>query len=330
MNLVEALADRALRVAVRRWPVALREEQGREWAAELDALRHDPELSAVRRGYAQLRFAASLAWSRPVEDAGGAPPAWTAVLPGVRASFRPMTVLLVAPFVGSFALTTASGLLHLAGNALQGLGPLDTGVPDTGEPGVAEQLVVAVVTVLLVVVAGWLGWLAGGRAPLAATAPRPIRIGLVSVTAPVLFGAGTAATVALTGVAENMPEAMSVALAGVGCWSVLVALVALVAVRFASAGRPGAVVVAAVLGGVLAGEISVVVLGLLASTGATPDPLTATLWFPAALVDRAGWVTPKGPSPGWEWMVGEVGAMPRTLLTGTAFVLPYAVRAGAR
>ena len=52
--------------AVRRWPAHLRDEQCREWTAELEALRNEP-----RSGLRRLRFVLSLAvgpvpWARPI------------------------------------------------------------------------------------------------------------------------------------------------------------------------------------------------------------------------------------------------------------------------
>jgi hypothetical protein len=72
-----------LRIAVRRWPPALREEQRREWTAELAALRGER-----RSGLRRLTFALSLAVSpAPADGSGGR--GWREMLPGIGERLRP-------------------------------------------------------------------------------------------------------------------------------------------------------------------------------------------------------------------------------------------------
>jgi hypothetical protein len=70
-------------MAVRRWPAQLREEQRREWTAELEALRGEPG-SARRR----LGFVWSLAMS-PGPAEGSGVRGWRELLPGLGARLRP-------------------------------------------------------------------------------------------------------------------------------------------------------------------------------------------------------------------------------------------------
>lgn len=88
--------DRLLRLAVRRWPAGLREEQARESAAELAALRAEPGRWRVRRGYERLAALAvvAAAGARPVPVGAG-----TVALPAV----PPVLVL------GTIAALTGGG-----------------------------------------------------------------------------------------------------------------------------------------------------------------------------------------------------------------------------
>jgi len=72
-----------LRTAIRRWPHALREDQCREWTAELEALRDEP-----RSGLRRLSFALSLALS-PAPDDGSGLRGWRELLPATGQRLRP-------------------------------------------------------------------------------------------------------------------------------------------------------------------------------------------------------------------------------------------------
>ncbi len=63
--MVRWFVDRLLASAVRRWPAQLREDLSREWDAELHALGQEHGVAAPVRALRQLRFAASLAATRP-------------------------------------------------------------------------------------------------------------------------------------------------------------------------------------------------------------------------------------------------------------------------
>lgn len=62
---VQWLVTRLLAWALRRWPEPMREDLSREWTAELHALGQEDGVAAPVRAWRQLRFAASLATSRP-------------------------------------------------------------------------------------------------------------------------------------------------------------------------------------------------------------------------------------------------------------------------
>jgi len=85
MSAVESrgLVAALLRTAVQRWPADLRDEQRREWTAELAALREEP-----RSGLRQLSFALSLAVS-PAPDDGTGLRGWRELLPGFGQRLRP-------------------------------------------------------------------------------------------------------------------------------------------------------------------------------------------------------------------------------------------------
>jgi hypothetical protein len=93
MNAVGRVAEALLRLAARRWPTEVRDEQAREWAAELHALRTDRGAGATRRAAGQLRFAFSLATASPVEDEYGVPGGWREGLPEVGRALRPVLAL---------------------------------------------------------------------------------------------------------------------------------------------------------------------------------------------------------------------------------------------
>lgn len=90
--------------AVRRWPAGLRDEVAREWAAEVHALGREAGVATPVRGWRQLRFAVSLALSRPSGAEAAGPRGWPRqVSPaGGHAAWlllAPLATLLLVPVV---------------------------------------------------------------------------------------------------------------------------------------------------------------------------------------------------------------------------------------
>ncbi len=291
MSAATSLADRLLRIAVRRWPAALRAEQAREWAAEIEVLRRDPARSPLWRAIDQLRYAASLALSRPAEDPAGGPPAWRTVLPGIRYGVKPLALLLAVPFAGTVVLFLA--------------------IETLGRYGQMSRLAVIVAVSAL---AAGLGWRLGARLPLTVN-PR-----LGGPATPVLLAAGTLGALALLVQAWPEPSVLVTCLYGLVGWTLVMVPVAAATVRLAGRGRRFIALAVGLAGGLGALQLVVAILGVVA-TG-HPAPFGTTLLEPVTTF-FGGMDNP----PEWVWMVSGLGALPRTLLIGTAFAVPYAARA---
>lgn len=107
MRAADRLAQALVTAAARRWPADLREELAREWHAELDALGRSP------RG---LAFAASLAVSPAVEEAGEEPVTWSQRGAGwARALSVPAALMLLAAALINVAHLTQGRFGAIAG-----------------------------------------------------------------------------------------------------------------------------------------------------------------------------------------------------------------------
>ena len=107
MSLVRPAVDACLRVTAYRWRVALDSELVREWRGELHALREEPGVPGGWRAYRQLRFALSLALSRPATP----PQPWLAPLWRL---LKPVLVLLGVPIAGVALANAFNGTAEMS------------------------------------------------------------------------------------------------------------------------------------------------------------------------------------------------------------------------
>lgn len=124
MSVIDVVSQRFLKIAAERWPEDIRDDQAREWAGELYAIRHDDERGRLRRRWAQLRYALSLAASPPVEDPNKIPKGWSELLPNLGSTMRRVLMLVAVGAVCGLAsllsdvTTRESGVPELRGVAV--------------------------------------------------------------------------------------------------------------------------------------------------------------------------------------------------------------------
>ncbi|MEV0134610.1 hypothetical protein AB0H83_39890 [Dactylosporangium sp. NPDC050688] len=224
MTAADRLAEALLRLAARRWPAEVREEQAREWAAELHALRAEPG-SAGRRALGQLRFAFSLAAASPVEDEDGVPRGWREGLPEVSRALRPIGVLVL---FGVLAAGPAGGVLRTLSEWLLGL----AGVEITWPAGTAVTVGTSVPPLLVLTAAAW--WL-GRRMQVGLAGLRRLGAAGPAAAAPAALAVAFALLVVgaqSAGVPDGGALAVSLC-AGAVAWAVLAAALAVAVVRVA-------------------------------------------------------------------------------------------------
>jgi hypothetical protein len=272
VNTPDRLAEVLLRLAERRWPAEVRDEQAREWAAELHALRTDPGTGALRRASGQLRFALSLAGASPVEDEHGVPRGWREGLPEVGRALRPVLTLVL---FGVLAVGVVSGIVQ--SGCEWGLGLLGVRVewPATYLPALP----------IITVAAWWLGrrmpvrW-AGirrlGPAGSAAVAPMALAVAFAVLVVGVQSSAG----------ADGGAVAVSLC-AGALAWIPLTAALAVAVVRLAVRGRRWLAATLAVTATPLVAELAITAAALPATLGGGAGPVTALTWAPRLLAGRA-------------------------------------------
>lgn len=202
-SLVMVFSQWCLRVAVRRWPLMLRERLHAEWLAELCAI-DGPERGVMRITYAynRIRFAASLVCSPGVNDeleSRGWREHWRSATPVMKST----GMLLVIPWLSYIGV---AALLYSLSMTLEVLKESDFKHYETTGVMVAIR---AMGLLVGLAIAGFAGRAIGRRFPV----PR------ASVYAPVLLGVGftTVAPLALiTG------KTLLLFLIGVGTWLALV------------------------------------------------------------------------------------------------------------
>ncbi|MEU4791634.1 hypothetical protein AB0F95_18195 [Micromonospora tulbaghiae] len=293
-----------LRVAARRWPVELRADLAREWAAELH------ELARTGRRWGMLRFAGSLAVSRaatPLTDRAGS-----------RRLGRTAGVLLLAPPACLAVLVLAGAVMVLTHGWLEMRVPwaaaaqLPTWSALTALLGVALALVVT-------------------RA-----ARRTVRVGaLPTALGVVLPIAGTvAATLAL--LAARGESRVWETVPGLLLWLALLVPALWAAGALAGRGRVRAAWLAGLLGALVAADAAVI-LAVVTSIPATApvadglppdsvDRISAPLWLFTCWTDSSFGL----PRP-TEWerflITDRVLVEPMFHLAGTPYALAYAIAA---
>ena len=151
----------------------MRDEQAREWAAELDAISHESHHTPLSRAIGALRFAISLAISPPIPDEHGVPRGWRELLPGLGRTVGPYALLFVVALVVSGPLSWyADGIVMWVAGVVGVADPFDS-IVGFGFGDVFAALVI--------VGAGW--WIGRREAAGAARAPRLGVVGLVSAAA---------------------------------------------------------------------------------------------------------------------------------------------------
>ncbi|MET7418751.1 hypothetical protein [Dactylosporangium sp. NPDC005555] len=272
MTAADRLAEALLRFAARRWPASVREEQSREWSAELHALRTEPGAGAGRRALGQLRFAFSLAAASPVDDEDGVPRGWREGLPEAGRALQPLAALTV---FGVLAAGPGAGILRTVSEWLLGL----AGVPIRWPAGIAVTLATSLPALLILTAAAW--WL-GRRLPV-----RRHR-GLASASAlSVAFAVLVVGTVTAVGPGAGSALALSLAI-GAPAWALLTAALTLAVVRLAARPRhrwPAAVLALAGIPVVVELAVTAAVLPWVLTSGA--DLSTALNWAPSLLSGTA-------------------------------------------
>ncbi|MEH1127245.1 hypothetical protein [Micromonospora sp. CPCC 206061] len=319
MNAVDRVAVALLRLAARRWPAEVRDEQAREWAAELHALRSDQTVGSERRAVRQLRFAFSLAAASPIEDENGAPRGWREGLPETGRRLRPMLILVLA---GVLAAGPLSGVVRSGGEWILGLLGFDVGWP----VGAAVTVVTSLPVLLIVTVAAWrLGvrmpvrWAGSGRlGPAGSAAVAPLALAV-------------AFAVSVMGQHHITDSGGIAASLGVGAlaWALLAAALAVAVVRLAVRGRRWLAAILAMTGTPLVVELATTAAALPGTVGGGRGPLTALLWAPMLVSGRArsleggSWyLTPDALS-----LLNAIDGYPVALLVLTCLALGYGLGA---
>jgi hypothetical protein len=270
-----------LRVAVRRWPEVQREERMREWSAEL----------YVMGTWSRLRFAWSLAWSPPVDD-DGVPRGWRETLPAFGRGLRPVLALIGAglvclglangvPASGSWILTVLRGYPS-------GSGPF---WPNGGIDWAANA-VSASALALAAVSAFWIGRWVGARTPVTWAHRGWLGSAGSAMIAPVSIAVGVLLVYALQnarfhdefGTRIYVP-ATEVAIL---VWVVLTTVVVVSVVRQVNAGHRVRAWLTALLGGLVALDITAIVATFRPASELKIQAASAPLWFPLTLLDLEG------------------------------------------
>lgn len=337
---VTPLADALLRLAGRRWPVELRTEMLREWRAEMASVGAGPSRNPVLRAVRQLRFAISLASSPPVEDEDGVPRGWREFLPGAGQALQPLLMLLgvnlLCVILTSVFPTFGAMLLTLVRGEPTGYGP-DGGADIDWT---ANAISLAVLTAAAGT-AGWLGAWLGRRLPVAWAHRTRLGVAGSAVVAPIGLAAGSLALHLATLARLDVDEQEGVTIMTSRpvlptlLWIVLVApLAGAVAWVVLRRRRRVLAVAGAVVGGLVALELTAMVAGLHAAIIEDVELGTAPWWFPMTLLDPQGGGISRaliGQDPvAAETVVMIVANTHRPLLAATAFVLCYGVAAGRR
>jgi hypothetical protein len=297
-SLVDAVTLRALRLARRRWPEALRDEMSAEWAAELHAITcPDGTTPTTASRWQGVRFAVSLAWSRPPDS-------------GLRSGWRPgacwLAVLapLLAPLVSVLGLLGQLFTPRLA--PPRGVTDLVASAPFAvlfGLPSMAVPL-------LLGVAAVHLPRLRGGVLPVRGGAAVCAMVLLSGLTIAVADGAGYSSTTG--GV-----------LLGVALWALAVGSTGRVLLAVLRRGRRRLAWLTAVVGGYLTTTVSLVppVLAGLADQQLAAGPLLPylPLWLPALATGQFL------PVDNWFFVWDMFPTYPYEFLGATVFALGYVV-----
>lgn len=157
MSFVDSTTEKFLRIAVARWPEDLRDDQSREWAGELYAIRNDDGRGRWRRAWTQLRFGLSLAASPPVNDPNKIPTGWREFMPRLGLTLRRCLMLVGVGLLCIIIVRT----LDIASTAWTELSSDPVAIPR--EYTKATTFLGLLVGVAL---AAWLGHLLGRSMPL--------------------------------------------------------------------------------------------------------------------------------------------------------------------
>ncbi|MBB5115425.1 hypothetical protein ACLQ2Y_30680 [Micromonospora echinospora] len=293
-----------LRVAVRRWPVELRADLAREWAAELH------ELARTDRRWGMLRFAGSLAVSRvatPLADRAGARRLW-----------RTAGVLLLAPPFCLAVLVFAGLTMGLAHGWLEMRVPWATAAQLPTWSGLTALLGVALALVVT-------------RA-----ARRTVRVGALPTALGVVLPVGATVTATLALLAGRGESRVWESAPGLLLWLALLTAALWAAGALARQGRFRAAWLVGLLGALVAADVAVV-LAVVTSIPATApvvdgmppdsvDRISAPLWLFTCWTDSSFGL----PRPtGWErfLITDRVLVEPMFYLACTPYALAYAIAA---
>ena len=197
-------AHHCLRIAVRRWPVPLREELYREWSAELLAISGPGSLATrLAYGYHRIRFATSLVCSAGVTDEYEPRTLWSRVntaLPMLKVA----GLLLIAPWVGFVMYVT----LRFTGIHVAEILAVLARLSHNAETPV-RQTVIGLSAAAACVIAGLIGLSTSRRLSELPRALVALPLGAGTAVLPILVPGTTAADAAAAGLAVALGLVLS-------------------------------------------------------------------------------------------------------------------------
>jgi hypothetical protein len=309
VNTLDRLAEAWLRLAARRWPDDLRAEQHQEWLAELAELRRDSDRGPLARSLAQLRFAASLACSPPVEDEGGVPQGWREELPKLGNAVRP---LFIFAFAAVFCGVLARGTSVLGETVLEMVRGYPSGVGPSFHPGRIDWGTHLAQFAALVVAAGFailIGRWLGHRLPF----PWAHRTRLGAAGSAVVAPFGLLLGIALMSLVQIMPElgyALPPTIPAAAVFAVGMAWLGWRVTGHRHAGRKVRARLTAAVGSLVLLDAVGIVAAVITSVKDDIPLWTGPAWFPLSLLDPNG--------SGFEFGMREQGFVASHAVVGAA------------
>jgi hypothetical protein len=287
-----SIVELCIRLAAHRWRLEPGADQVREWQGELHELAVEEGAGPVARAYRRLRFALSLAVSRPVPPPGAPARDWLDRPAGLLRVLRPVLILLGVP-IGAVALTWASA----PGMPVAGVVYLPAST------ALMRAVYLFVAPAAAFVLARW----TGRHEPLLATVRPAVR----AVAVPVLLAVGVVVVYDRPyGARTGSPHAPAAVMVAVAAWTLAAVALGLWLARMPS--RPRVAVRAL--------TAAAAVAALVVGNGADPllvvgnraDPLVVAL---VAATVFAAWCAPPevgassvGPAPAGRAAAGPSGA----------------------
>lgn len=309
MSPIARFTDACIRAAARRWPDHLADLLTREWHAELDHVRRDPQAGWPARIWRQLAFAVSLACS---PAAGSESPLrWRTRLTGLGSAGERLVMLVGAGVLAYLAPTMGAEAWQLTVEQHRELS-----LPIWG----AVSLTVTI-TLLTMVAMARLGSLAAGRIPIAAV--RSGSTGLALRAA--LPTCGGYLLAMLTVARGNSGRDWSGQdIVAVAFWTVSAVAVLAAAIRLAHAGRLRIARAVACVGLFVVTDVAGVIAAIPSVRQVHMSLASAPLWLPGA-IGMSGYFE-YGTGSAFGYATGILHATIVPLLLLAAFLVTYVIR----